>query len=294
MRPASFAYRAPATVEEVLAALEERPEDTSVLAGGQSLVPMLNMRVARPEVVVDLRRIDALAGISRTDGVLRIGAMTRQRILENDPVVRAAVPLVPAALRHVAHVAVRTRGTIGGSLVHADPSAELPAAVTALRGRICLRSRAGARVLSTEEFFGGALITALEPGELLEAVEIPVPPPGTGWGFREVASTHGAFALAGAAAVLRLDAAGAVEYVRVALMGVGSVPVTPGWLSDAMLGRELGDELLGDVASRLRDVLDPPDDAHASAAYRRRAASALALRALRDAAGRAGREAAAA
>lgn len=288
MRPAPFDYRAPDTLDEALAVLGDAADDVSVLAGGQSLVPMLNMRIARPDLVLDLGRIAELTGVERRNGVLRIGAMTRQRAVETDPTVRAQLPLLPAALRHVAHLAIRTRGTIGGSLVHADPSAELPAAVAALEGRVELRAAAGARVLALEDFLLGPLMTARAPGELLAAVEIPVPAPGTGWGFAEVASTHGAFALAGAAAVLRLDRpGGVVEHVRLTLLGVAGTPVTPDWVAPALAGRPPAEEALAQVGARLRDTLEPRDDAQVSAAYRRRAAAELAVRVLRDAARRA-------
>ena len=282
MRPARFHYRAPETLAEVLDALAADPDETSVLAGGQSLVPMLNMRLARPEVVLDLRRVDELAGIERVNGHLRFGAMTRQRAIERDERVRAALPLVPAALSHVAHTAIRTRGTIGGSLAHADPSAELPAVAVALEARLHVRARDGARTVAAEDFFVAPLMTALEPGELIEAIEIPIPPPRTGHGFHEVAATHGAFALAGAAAVVRLAPTGAVEHARLVLMGMSGTPL----MADlsALAGRPCDEDALAEVRARLQDELQPVDDAHASAAYRRRAGAAVAVRALREAA----------
>jgi aerobic carbon-monoxide dehydrogenase medium subunit len=287
MRPVPFDYRAPDTLEEVLEVLEETPDATSLLAGGQSLVPMLNMRLARPDLVLDLRWIGALVGVSRVDGMLRIGAMTRQRAIEIDGAVVTGLPLLPAALRHVAHVAVRTRGTIGGSLAHADPAAELPAAVAALDGRIRLRSLRASRVVTAEGFFVGSLLTSIEPGEVLEGVDLPIPPPRTGWGFREVAATHGAFALVGAAALVRLAADRTVEHARLALMGVDSTPVVVDWLSEVMVARPCDAELLGEVRTRLHHSLDPPDDVEASASYRRKAGAAIAVRALHDAAHRA-------
>lgn len=283
MKPAPFDYRTPDTVADALELLAQAPEDTSVLAGGQSLVPMLSMRIARPEVVVDLGRVAELAAVAHSDGVLRIGAMTRQRAVETDAEVIAALPLLPAALSHVAHLAIRTRGTIGGSLAHADPSAELPATTVTLGARICLRSRSGTRALPAEDFFVAPLMTALEPGELLEAVELPVPPPDTGWGFSEVACTHGAFALVGAMALVGLERDGAVQRARLTMFGVGPTPVSVDWLEQAICGRTLDDELLKEVGARVSEELSPPDDVHASAAYRRRAAGALARRVLRQA-----------
>lgn len=283
MKPAPFAYRAPDTVAEALGLLAEAPDERSLLAGGQSLVPMMSMRIARPEMVIDLGRIVELAGVERSDGIVRIGAMTRQRTVELNRDVIAALPLLPVALEHVAHIAIRTRGTIGGSIAHADPSAELPATAIALGGRLRLRSRAGARVLAAEDFFVAPLMTAIEPGELIEAVELPVPPAGTGWGFAEVARTHGAFALVGAVAQLGLDHSGAVTRARLAMFGVGATPVSVEWLEPAVRGRALDNELLAEVGSRLSSDLEPLDDVQASSAYRRRAAGRLAQRVLRQA-----------
>lgn len=289
MKPAPFDYRAPDTLEEVLELIGSRPEETSLLAGGQSLVPMLNIRLARPELVVDLNRVPGLEGIERHDGALRIGAMVRQRTAEMDPEVRRGVPLLPAALSHVAHLAIRSRGTIGGSLAHADPSAELPAVLAALGGSLRLRSRARTRTVPASEFFIAPLITALEPGELIEAVELLVPPSGTGWAFLEVARTHGAFAMAGVAALVGLDPGGTVARADAALLGVQGTPVVLDWLADTLGGRALDDGALQDVGARLGASLKPLDDIHASAEYRRRVAVTLTLRALRQAADRAAR-----
>jgi carbon-monoxide dehydrogenase medium subunit len=284
MKPAAFAYQAPETVEEVLELIGSRPQETSLLAGGQSLVPMLSMRLARPELVVDLNRVPGFDEIEQRDGVLRIGSMARQRTVELHPLARRDLPLLPAALSHVAHLAIRSRGTIGGSLAHADPSAELPAVVAALGGSLQLRSQAGPRTVAARDFFLAPLITALEPGELIEAVELPIPPPGTGWAFLEVARTHGAFAMAGVAALIRLDQGRAVEQASLALLGVEGRPVVIDWLESVLRGRPLSDEALEDVGQRLEASLEPLEDVHASAGYRRRAAVTLARRALREAA----------
>jgi aerobic carbon-monoxide dehydrogenase medium subunit len=270
MKSAPFTYNSPRTLDEALDLLARQPDDTSLLAGGQSLVPMLNMRIARPETVVDLNHIPELAGISRSNGTVRIGAMTRQHALEHDPVIVATLPILPEALRHVAHLAIRMRGTIGGSLAHADPSAELPAVMVALDATFTLRSKSGSRKLPAEDFFFAPLMTAIQPGELLEAIEVPVPPVGSGWGFAEVARTHGAFALVGAVARVGPSAA------RLVLFGVGPAPVAV----------ELDDDSLTDIEPRVSAELEPIDDVHASAAYRRRAAGALAKRVLHQAAER--------
>ncbi|HZC14761.1 MAG TPA: xanthine dehydrogenase family protein subunit M [Thermoleophilaceae bacterium] len=216
MKPPPFEYRAPASVEEALPLLGP---DSVVLAGGQSLVPLLNLRLARPEVVVDINGIAELDYI-RTDGVLRIGAMTRQVALERSELLRGRWPLLHKAVRLVGHPQIRTRGTVGGSVAHADPAAELPVALTALGASFHLRSAAGARVIGPSEFFVGPLYTAREPDELLVEVEVPERPEGERSGFAEYARTHGDFATAGAAAVVAPGG-----HARIALLGAGPVPV---------------------------------------------------------------------
>lgn len=281
MKPAPFRYEAPRSVPEVLDVLREAPEDTSLLAGGQSLMPMLNMRMARPQLLVDLNRVDGLDGVDTdAEGLIRLGSMVRQRRLETDPMVRERLPLMSEAARHIAHVPIRTRGTLGGSLAHADPAAELPATVSALGGRMVVRGPQADRAMPAGEFFVGPLTSAIEPGELLVAIEVEPPPAGTGWAFVEVARTHGAFALAAAAALLHLDSTGAIDLARLALAGVGRVPYVPPWLDETALGEAPGEALLLRVGERVRDEVEPFDDVHASAAYRKRVAGTLAARAL--------------
>jgi CO/xanthine dehydrogenase FAD-binding subunit len=287
VKPPRFDYVAPGSVGEVVEVLRDAPEESTLLAGGQSLVPLLNMRMAQPRVIVDLNRVSGLDALERTrEGRVRLGAMVRQRRLETDPVVRDELPLIAEAARHIAHVPIRTRGTVGGSLAHADPAAELPATVAALGGRLVLRGPNGAREIPATEFFVGALTTAIELGELLEAIEIEPPPAGAGWGFGEVARTHGAFALAGAAAVLHVGAAGEIDFARLALLGVGSVPYVPEWLEDMAVGEAPAESLFGRIGARASEEITPLDDIHASADYRRRVAAVLTARALRDAAAR--------
>jgi CO/xanthine dehydrogenase FAD-binding subunit len=216
VKPAPFEYRAPASVEEALALLGP---DSTVLAGGQSLVPLLNLRLARPELVVDLGGIAALDYIRVDAGPLRIGAMTRQAALERSELVRRRWPLLHKAIRFVGHFQIRSRGTVGGSVAHADPAAELPVALTALGARFHLRSRRRARVLGASELFLGPLYTAREEDELLIEIEVPEHPEGAGSGFAEHARTHGDFATAGAAAVV-----GPGRAAGIALLGAGPVP----------------------------------------------------------------------
>jgi CO/xanthine dehydrogenase FAD-binding subunit len=216
MKPAPFDYVAPRTLEEALGALGE---DARVLAGGQSLVPMMNFRLARPEMLVDVNRIPRLAYLRRSGGVLRIGALTRLATLERSPLVAGTWPLLTAAVRHVGHPQIRARGTVGGSIAHADPAAELPAALTALDARFHARSLRGARTLSAGELFTGPYATALADDELLVEIEVPAPPAGARMAFAEHARTHGDFATAGAAIVIAPG-----ERCAIALLGTGPTP----------------------------------------------------------------------
>jgi CO/xanthine dehydrogenase FAD-binding subunit len=216
VKPAPFEYAAPETLPEALALLDE---DSRPLAGGQSLVPMLNFRLARPARLVDLERVEGLAYLDASDAGLRIGAMTRQAVLERSSRIAAGWPLLRRAVRLVGHAQIRSRGTIGGSVAHADPKAELPVALTALDARFHVRSPARERTLPAAELFEGPLMTALEPDELLVEIEVPVPPPQARTAFVEHARTHGDFAVAGAAAVL------APGFAALALLGAAPVPV---------------------------------------------------------------------
>jgi carbon-monoxide dehydrogenase medium subunit len=285
MKPPSFDYAAPESVPEALRLLGEDPYSTSVLAGGQSLIPVLNMRMAQPQLLVDLNRVPDLAAIEDTPaGTLRFGSMVRQRRLETEPIVRERVPLMTAAAGHIAHVPIRSRGTVGGSLAHADPAAELPATVSALDGRLLVRGADGERSVPAADFFLGPLTTAIEPGELLVGVEVEPPPPGSGSAFLEVARTHGAFALAAVAAVLRVDASGNIDHIRLGLAGVGGAPYVPGWLDELALGEASGEALFRRIGERVADEVEPFDDIHATASYRKRVAGVLAARALAAAA----------
>src|SRR5262245_8811021 len=287
MKPPRFEYVAPGTVEEALALVHEAGGDARFLAGGQSLVPLLNMRFARPSRLVDLNPVAALRTIQWTNGDVRIGAMVRQHELESDVTLGQRIPLLAEAATYIAHLAIRMRGTIGGSLAHADPAAELPATAIALRARMVVRSAAGGkRTVPAVDFFLGPFTTALAEGELLEAVEITAPSPGTGWAFLEVARVHGAFALAGAAALVA-QRDGAVADARLALCGVGATPHEPAWIADALIGEQPTEAMLEEVAGRVRREVEPFGDGHAGPEYRRRVAGVLARRALSLAATRA-------
>ena len=281
MKPAPFDYFAPGTLDEALALLAEHGDEAKPLAGGQSLIPAMNFRLARPRVLVDLNRVGALSYIRAEKSGLEIGAMTRQRAVERSDVVARAAPLLTEAMPAIAHPQIRNRGTVGGSIAHADPSAELPAVALALDARFRARSATGERTIVAADFFKGMLETALEPGELL--VEIALPPlrPRTGTAFLEVARRHGDYALVGVAAVVTLDATGRCQAARIALLSVGDGPVLAVEAGKTLVGQKRSDELLraaADAAAK-RDV-DPPSDIHASAAYRRRLVDVLTRRAL--------------
>jgi aerobic carbon-monoxide dehydrogenase medium subunit len=288
MKPPRFEYVAPATVEEALDLVREADGDARFLAGGQSLVPLLNMRFARPSRLVDLNRVAALRSVGWTDGDVRIGAMVRQHELEDDAALRQRIPLLADAAACIAHLAIRMRGTVGGSIAHADPAAELPATVIALGAQTVVRSAEGStRTVPAADFFRGPFKTALAEGELLEAVKITAPPPGTGWAFLEIARVHGAFALAGAAALVERRGGGVVAGARLALCGVGATPYEPHWISEAMIGEQPTDAILNEISARIRHEVEPFGDGHAGPEYRRRVAGVLARRALSLAATRA-------
>ena len=224
MKPAPFTYAAPSTLEEALTLLGEYGDAVKLLAGGQSLMPMLNLRLARPQYIIDLNRIPGLEYVMERDGSLAVGALTRQRSLERAPSVRQRYPLVYEATTLIGHRAIRNRGTVGGSMAHADPAAELPAVLVAHGGSVQVQGPHGTRQIAATDFFRAYLTTALEPDEILTEVHLPHPPPGTGWCFMEESRRHGDFAMVGVAVLLTLDAVRQCTHVAVVLCGVGGVP----------------------------------------------------------------------
>ena len=271
MKPPPFAYRDPETVDEVLALLAEHGDDAKLLAGGQSLGPMLNMRVVSPAVIVDLNRVGALSRRGRSgEGGFAIGALARQAELEDDAAFAAAQPLAAAALPWIAHRPIRNRGTVAGSLVHADPAAEWGGIVLALDARLAIR-RAGTepREVAAADFFTGILETAVEPEELLAEIRLPAWPRGTRWGFREFARRRGDFALAGVACRFEVDGDGRARAVRIGLIGVGDTAVRGRQAEEVIEGERPGTEVFAAAAAAVREEVDPLDDGHASAGYRR-------------------------
>jgi CO/xanthine dehydrogenase FAD-binding subunit len=280
VKPPVFRYHAPGTLEEALALLAEHGDDARPLAGGQSLVPVLNFRLAHPAVLVDLNRIETLAGIADGGAAIRIGAMTRQRTVERSRLVADRAPLVSEAMPHVAHPQIRNRGTFGGSLAHADPAAELPAVMLALGARLRLRSRTGDRWLGADEFFLGLFSTALATGELLVEVEIPAPEPRTSVAFEEVARRHGDFALFAVAVRLMIDESDTCTAAAIVGVNPGAGAERATDAAASLVGRRLDDSAVQEAAASTADAITPTSDVHASSAYRRRLARVLTARAL--------------
>jgi aerobic carbon-monoxide dehydrogenase medium subunit len=284
MKPAPFEYADPRTVEEAVALLATHGDDAKVLAGGQSLVPMLALRLARPSVVIDVNRVAGLDAIAQSGTRVAIGALVRQRALERWAGERA--PLLTTALGHVGHAPIRTRGTVAGSVAHADPASELPALLLCLDGAVVARSRRGTRTIAAAEFFQGPLMTALAADELVTETQWTLPAAQTGWGFREMARRQGDFALVGVAVVLTL-ARGAVADARIALFGAAATPVRAGAAEQALRGQPPSDSALAEAARLATAGLETVSDLHAPAAYRTSVARTLTGRALADAAARA-------
>jgi aerobic carbon-monoxide dehydrogenase medium subunit len=290
MKPAPFQYYAPGERAEALALLAEHGGEAKILAGGQSLVPSMNFRLAQPSILVDLNGVADLFGIREgADGGVVIGAMTRQRTVERSALIAARAPLVAETMPHIAHPQIRNRGTFGGSLAHADPAAELPALAVALDAQLRAQRADGERLIPAAEFFQALFTTALEPEEMLVEVIIPPLPARTGTAFEEVARRHGDYALAGAAAVVTLDESGAVAASRLVFLSIGDVPLEATSVTAALQGRAPTAAAIADAAHAIDADIDPNGDIHATAAYRRHLAQVLARRTLTLAAQRAGR-----
>jgi carbon-monoxide dehydrogenase medium subunit len=285
LKPASFDYYKPKTLAEALSLLAQFGEAAKPLAGGQSLVPMMNMRLARPAQLIDLNGLRELDYLKVENGELRIGAMTRQRALERSNIVAEGWPLLREAIRYVGHVQIRNRGTVGGSLAHAYPSAELPVAMTALEALMVLRGSQAERTAPASEFFVDAMTTSLKTAELLVEIRVPQVPPRTGWSFQEISRRHGDFALMGVAGLLTLRGDGTVERAR--LVFCGPTPHRAAKIEHQLAGERPETGLFRDAAILAAAELEPDSDIHASAEYRKEVAKVLARRALEQAAARA-------
>jgi CO/xanthine dehydrogenase FAD-binding subunit len=290
VKPPRFDYHAPPAVDEALDLLARYDGEAKVLAGGQSLMPLLNFRLSRPAALVDLNRVAALAYVREHDGQVRLGAMTRQRTIEFSPVVARRLPLLAEATRWVGHLPIRTRGTIGGSIAHADPSAEYPAVLTALEGEVVVRSPRGERVLRPAELFQTYLTTSLAPDEILTEVRLPASPAGAGHAFEEFARRHGDFAIVGIAALVVRDGPRCTR-ARLATAGAGPVPLRLRAAEEILERDGLGDAAIAAAAERAATLVEPDSDIHASGDYRRHLTGVLTARAVKRAAAvAAGRE----
>ena len=282
MKLPEFEYRVPTTVAEAMGLLAQHQDEASLLAGGQSLIPLLAMRLARPAMVIDINGLNDLSGVSVTDGLVTIGALTREYMAEESETVAETVPLLAAALPLIGHEAIRSRGTLGGSLAHADPAAELPAVARALDAEFVVQSESGERVIPAAEWFEGYLTTSRRPEEILVELRFPVAEAGTGVAFQEVARRHGDFAMVGLAASLTLTD-GTITDARLAFSGVADVPVRAVEAEGLLVGQRPSAELFAEAAGRASEQLDPPADLHGSSEYRKKVAAALVRRGLQAA-----------
>ncbi len=287
MKPPPFEYDDPRSLDETLALLAQHGEDAKVLAGGQSLVPLLNFRLARPERLVDINNVTELDFLRIEGRHLRIGALVRHSRLERSDEAAAALPLLRDAVRFVGHVQIRNRGTVGGSVAHADPAAELPVALTALEAQFHVRSTHGERVLSADELFLTHLTTSLEPDELLTEIAVPVPAARTGAAFVEFARRHGDFALGGAAVVLELDGTGSVARAAIALLAAASTPLRAAEAERVLVGHAPEEQIAREAAARAVADIAPSGDIHGGREYRRGLVEALVRQAILRAAERA-------
>jgi CO/xanthine dehydrogenase FAD-binding subunit len=285
MKPAPFDYHRPATLEEALALLERYEGDAKVLAGGQSLIPLMNMRLARPAALIDLERIDGLSGLRFDGAQLHVGAMTRHMDVEHSAEVRERIGIFSDAMPHVGHLAIRTRGTFGGSLAHADPAAELPALATLFDATFTIAGPDGTRDVPWSEFFITFLTSCLEANEILIGITLTLAPPRAGWNFHEIARRHGDYALAGCGALVELeDGDDTIASARVALFGVDATPVRLLDAEPLFAGCLPTDAAIDDIAAAAAEKLEPATDVHGSTAFRRDIARRLIASGIRDAA----------
>jgi carbon-monoxide dehydrogenase medium subunit len=289
MKPAPFEYFVPDSLEEALDLMSQHAGEAKILAGGQSLVPAMNFRVVQPALLIDLIRISTISYIKEGDHSIQVGAMTRERQLEFDSSIAKRVPLLYEAVPYIAHPQIRNRGTIGGSLVNADPAAELPVLMLALEARLKAQSKSGERWFSAWDFFVGMYTTALEPDEILVEVELPASPSRTGWSFMEVAPRAGDYALMGVAALVTLDANGKCERAKLVYLNAGEGPVETPEAEKQLIGQTLSDELIkAAVSSASEKEMNPFGNIHTSPDFQKHLANVLAKKALKQANQRAG------
>ncbi len=283
MKPAPLKYIAATSLDHALRLKADYGGEASFLAGGQSLIPTMNFRLAQPGVLIDINPLGALARIARDGDAIRIGALTRYRALERDPIIAEALPLMTEALPHIAHPQIRNRGTLGGNLAHADPASEMPAIVVSLGGRLRAQSATGQRWIEARDFFAGPLTTDLHEDEMLVDIELPARAQRSGSCFMEIARRRGDFAMVGVALTLTLGESGECSALRVALCGAGETPVDASDAAGGLIGQAVDDTSIADVAASVQAALDPPGNMQASSEFQRHLAGVLVTRALRAA-----------
>jgi carbon-monoxide dehydrogenase medium subunit len=283
MKLPPFDYACPTTLPEAIALLASH-DDAKPIAGGQSLVPMLAFRLAQPTLLVDLRKLADLRGIRISDAGVTLGAMVRWRDIEDDERLESAHPLLKAAISHVAHYQIRNRGTVGGSIAHADPAAEMPGIAITCDAEIAVVGKSGAHVIQAADFFQGALTTALTPDEIIVEIRLPAWPAGRRWGFQEFARRRGDFAMAAAAVFYDQDERGKARNAHVGVIGVGDRPLRLTAVEDVLNGQSIDEATIAKADAATSAAVDPQDDIHASAAYRRSLVGTMVERALKNAA----------
>ncbi|MEJ9151465.1 xanthine dehydrogenase family protein subunit M [Bacillus smithii] len=283
MKPGKFDYYCPKSVEEALTLLEETGFDGKIIAGGQSLVPIMNMRLSAPECLIDINRLDELQFIEHDDSKMKIGALTRQAEVERSDVIQKHLGLLSEAVPNIGHVQTRNRGTFGGSLVHADPTAEIPLSLMALGGTLYIASKEEVREVNVEDFFVTYLTTDIMPNEMLTEIHIPVPKGRIGFSFKEISRRHGDFALVAAACQLSIDSQDRISNIRLVVGGVEPVPLLVEEANEIMQGETLTDSLLNKVTDIVDEKIEPESDLHATAEYRRHMAKNLVVRTIQSA-----------
>lgn len=289
MKPAPFEYHAPTSLEQALDLMSQHAGEAKILAGGQSLVPAMNFRVVQPSLLIDLNRVVELSFIREEGNAIRVGAMARERHLEFDASIEKRIPLLHEAVPNIAHPQIRNRGTIGGSIVHADPAAELPMLMVALNARLKGKNKSAERWIDAKDFFAGMFTTALEPDEILAEIEIPFMPPRTGWSFMEVAPRSGDYAMMGVAALVTLDKDGKCKSATLAYLNAGDGPVDAVASAQMLAGESLSDKSIESAAVHASEnEINPFGNIHASTDFQRHLAKVLTQKALKQAAQRAG------
>lgn len=288
MKPASFEYLRPTSLEEALQYLADLGEDAKILSGGQSLIPVLNMRLSTPKYLIDIGRVEGLSYIREEDGYLAIGALTKHVDLEKSPLVKQHAPLLLEAVQWIGHPQIRQRGTIGGSIAHADPSAELPCVLAALRGEIVIAHADGEETIAPEEFFLTYLLTSLQPDQMIKEIRFPILSETAGYAFTEVSRRHGDFAIVEVAAVIDLDENNEITLARLAAGGANPVPCVMDSVEEFLVGKMPDEAVLDEASEMASECVEPDGDLHGSAEYRRSLVKTLTKRALQTAIKRAG------